>query len=160
MAFERKKSSKKNVTNSYWQIFQWYLVIFPLFYFIFVMPSVFQQGSNGPVPYASVATLFMHVVNMGVGSVFFLTHPLERSRNGAANHLLIMAMIQQLITQSFFGFGLALIAWYKLPTMVSPEAMTSEMENQKSIASKWLAILMVILIILTVLVVLSIYMFN
>lgn len=160
MAFERKNVAKENSTNHFWQIFQWYLIIVPVLYLIFVMPNVFQRGGSEAIAYTSVARLFLHVLNLGVGGVIYLTHPSERAKNGAAKNLLIMAMIQQLVTQNLFGFGLAIIAWYKLP-LVAPAVSVIKAENeQKSLQPKFLYGLMILLILLTSLVVLSIYMFN
>ena len=160
MAFERKKASRKSVTNSYWQIFQWFLILVPAIYFIFIMPTIFQQGSDETVAYSHVISLFLNVFNMGVGAVLFMTHPLERSRDGAANILLIMAIVQQLISQSLFGFGLGLIAWYKLPRVVSASALNDHEKEQKSLSPKVLYILMGLLLILTGVVVLSNYIVN
>lgn len=160
MAFERKEVSNKSVTNSYWQIFQWFMIIVPALYFIFIMPSIFQQGSNEPVAYSSVVALFLNVFNMGVGAVLFMTHPLERSRDGAANIIVKMAIVQQLVSQSFFGFGLGLIAWYKLPTVVSSNSLNQHEKEQKSLSPKALYIIMGLLLILTGLVVLSNYIVN
>lgn len=160
MAFERKKVEKKDVTNSYWQILQWLLILVPIFYFIFIFPTVFQSESNEPATISDFAVLLFHTFNLALGGLLMYTPPIERSRNGAADLMLKIMMVQQIITQNFFGFALVIIAWYKLPQVGMPEPIKLEGKPNKYLKPKALFILLGIITIISVLMVITVYTVN
>ena len=93
--------------------------------------------------------------NLGLAGVLTQTSPFERSRTGAADGVLKMAIAQQLISQNILGLGLAIYVWYKLPRKVTPEMVSSEQMEKEYFKQKTLYILTGIVLILTILAIIS-----
>lgn len=134
--FERKEAPKEKPANSIWPILKWYWILIPVLYFTFVLPNAVEEAGTEAIGMGVITTIIYQFTNLSMGGLMTMLHPLEQSRSGAANNFLKIAAIQQLLVQSYFGFILILIVWYKLPNKVSPDMISEEENEQKSLPPK------------------------
>ena len=72
------------------------------------MPSWAQGGEAVTLESSSIYNFIFQMFNLGLAGVLTQTSPFERSRTGAADGVLKMAIAQQLISQNILGLGLAI----------------------------------------------------
>lgn len=160
MAFERRKVTTQNNKNNFWPFLQGYWILVPALYFIFVMPTIFQVAPNESLPLSTITNLFYNAFNLGLGAILYVIHPKERAKVGAADGILKIAVVQQLLARNVFGLLLTVATWYKLPEVISPEAISSSENKGKYLAPKILYSLTILITVLTLLSIIGIYMLN
>ena len=153
--FERKQTTNREPNSTSWAILKWYWLLIPTLFFIFVVPSWAQGGEAVTLESSSIYNFIFQMFNLGLAGVLTQTSPFERSRTGAADGVLKMAIAQQLISQNILGLGLAIYVWYKLPRKVTPEMVSSEQMEKEYFKPKTLYILTGIVLILTILAIIS-----
>lgn len=155
MAFERKETPVQEPNSMAWTILKWYWLLVPTLYFLFVLPNM-VEGTEAPLLQAGdVFNWLFHLLNIALAGIMTQTHPLERSRSGAADKILKIAIIQQLLTQNILGVGLSIYVWYKLPHKVKSETVSSEEAEKRYFQPKTLYILTGVVLSITVLAIIS-----
>lgn len=153
--FERKTMSNDERNTTSWAILKWYWLLFPTLFFIFVVPT-WTGGAEAPaLGIGDFYNFIFQLFNLALGGIMVQTHPIERSRSGAADGVLKMAIGQQFISQNILGLILSIYVWYKLPHKVKPGMVSTEEKERRYFKSKTLSILTAIVLILTILAIIS-----
>lgn len=158
--FERKKTSHGEPNSGSWEILKWYWLLVPTLFFIFVVPTWAEGTEAAAVGIGEMYTFIFQLFNLALAGIMIKTHPLERSRSGAADGVLKMAIGQQLISQNIFGIILTIYVWYKLPYKIKPEMIPAEETEKNYFQPKTLYILTGIVLILTILAIISQMLLN
>jgi len=155
VAFERKKTPNENPNTTFWNILQWYWVLIPTFYFLFVVPNMVEGVEGAALELGDVYNIFFQLLNLAFAGILIQTPPLERSRTGVADRVLKIAAVQQFLIQNIFGLILALFVWYKLPYRMKPEMVSAEEAEKWYFQPKTLFILTITVLVLTILAIIS-----
>lgn len=153
--FERKETPNSTPNMTAWTILKWYWLLVPALYFIFIVPT-FTEGEGAPaLAIEDLYNFAFHLFNLSLAGILTQTHPLERSRTGAADGILKMAIVQQIFIRNVFGIALTIFAWYKLPHKIKPEMLSTEEAEANHFQPKTLYILTGLVLFLTTLVIIS-----
>jgi hypothetical protein len=153
--FERKQTSNSEPNSTSWTILKWYWLLVPALFFLFVVPT-WADGAEAPnLGLGDMYNFIFQLFNLSLAGILVQTDPLERSRSGAADGILKMAIGQQFISQNILGLILSGYTWYKLPYKVKPEMVTSEAAEKNYFKPKTLYILTAIVLILSILAIIS-----
>lgn len=153
--FERKQASNSAPNSTSWSILKWYWLLVPTFFFIFVVPTWAENAQAVTLESGVIYNFIFQLFNLALAGILIQTNPLERSRSGAADGVLKMAIAQQFISQNLFGIVLTIYVWYKLPYKVKPEMVSTEEMEGNYFKPKTLYILTAIVLILTILAIIS-----
>lgn len=115
MKSENKRKSKKKTNTYLWTSLKWYWFLVAAFYFLFILPKMFQADAGLTMEVADVLTLLFQVQNIILSGLMIMISPLERTKVGVADIFLKIAAVQQFIVGNIFGLLLTVFVWYRLP---------------------------------------------
>ena len=69
MAFERKKTPNENPNTIFWTILQWYWVLIPTFYFLFVVPNMVEGVEGAALELGDVYNIFFQLLNLAFAGI-------------------------------------------------------------------------------------------
>lgn len=151
MAFDRKEVEKEKPKTILWTLLQWYWLIVPTMFYLFIVPRV-MDSSNGVLQSGDAFNLAFQLLNYGLGGLMMVISPLERSKTGVADNFLKMAVAQQFLAQNIFGLILSAILWFQLPYKVTEDMVEPEELEKWAFKPKTILIIMGVILGLSLLI--------
>lgn len=149
--FEYKKNSDEKKSSISWSILKWYWMLVPMFFLLFIMPNQFQGGDSPLLHPRDIFNIIFQILNLSLAGIITMIHVSERSKTGAADNILKIAIVQQFLVQNYLGLILTTFAWYRLPYKVKSQMFSSEEAGKGHFQPKTLYILTGIVVGVTIL---------